>query len=83
MTKMTAFGMKSNEHDYALVLDYLAKNYPADEVPRVNVNKATAIELESGLNLRRSQAAAVLAYRTKNGISSRWTIEESAADRSG
>jgi competence protein ComEA len=67
MAKMAAFGMKSNPQDYALVLDYLVKNYPAEEVPRINVNKATAIELESGLSLRRSQAAAVLAYRAKNG----------------
>jgi competence protein ComEA len=64
---MVAFGMKASDRDFALILDYLAKNYGADEVPRVNVNKATAIELESGLSLRRSQAAAVLAYRAKNG----------------
>ena len=67
MTKMAAFGMKASDHDYALVLDYLVKNFPADEVPKINVNTATAIELESGLSLRRSQAAAVLAYRAKNG----------------
>ena len=67
MTKMTAFGMKASEKDYALVLEYLAKNYPAEDVPKVNVNKASAIELESGLSLRRSQAAQVLAYRAKNG----------------
>ena len=67
LTKMAAFGMKSTDREYALVLDYLVKNYPAEDVPRINVNKATAIELESGLSLKRSQAAAVLAYRTKNG----------------
>jgi competence protein ComEA len=67
MTKMAAFGMKASEQEFALVLDYLSKNFPADEIPRINVNKATAIELESGLSLRRSQAAAVLAYRAKHG----------------
>ena len=67
MNKMVAFGMKSTEQEYATVLDYLSKHFPADEVPRVNVNTATAIELESGLTLRRSQAAAVIAYREKNG----------------
>jgi competence protein ComEA len=67
MTKMSAFGMKATDRDYALVLDYLVKHYPAEEVPRINVNKATAIELESGLSLRRSQAAAVLAWRAQNG----------------
>ena len=64
---MTAFGMKGTESDFALVLDYLVKNFPAEEVPRVNVNKASAIELESGLTLRRSEAAAIIAYRAKNG----------------
>lgn len=67
MTKMAAFGMKCSDRDFALVLDYLVKNFPAEEVPRINVNKASAIELESGLTLRRSQAAAILAYRAKNG----------------
>ena len=67
MTKMAAFGMKSTAGDYQLVLDYLAKNYPAEDVPRVNVNTATAIELESTLNLRRSQSRALLAYREEHG----------------
>lgn len=67
MTKMVAYGMKGADQEIALVLDYLAKHFPADEVPRVNVNKATAIQLESGLTLRRSQAAALIAYRQKNG----------------
>ncbi|MCX6593206.1 MAG: helix-hairpin-helix domain-containing protein [Acidobacteria bacterium] len=67
MTKMTAFGMKSTADEYALVLDYLVKNYPAEDVPRINVNQASAIQLESVLGLRRSQAKDVLAYREKNG----------------
>jgi competence protein ComEA len=67
MAKMAAFGMKSTDQEFGLVLDYLAKNYPADDVPRININKASAIELESGLSLKRSQAAAILAYRAKNG----------------
>ena len=67
MNKMTAFGMKSTEQDFNLVLDYLAKAYPADDVPRVRINSCSAIELESILGLRRSQAAAVIAYREKNG----------------
>jgi competence protein ComEA len=67
MTKMTAFGMKATDKDYALVLNYLAANFPADQAPKVNVNKATAIELEAGLSLRRSQSAAILDYRAKHG----------------
>ncbi len=67
LTKMAAFGMKATEREYGLVLSYLVKNYPAEDVPKVNVNTATAIQLESGLSLKRSQAAAVLAYRAQHG----------------
>ena len=67
MEKMTAFGMKTAEKDYALVLDYLAKSFPPDDVPRLNVNTATAIQLESGLSVRRSQAKAIIEWREKNG----------------
>jgi competence protein ComEA len=67
IAKMSAFGMKASDHDIALLLDYLVKNYAAEEVPKINVNRATAIELEAGLSLRRSQAASLLAYRAKHG----------------
>ena len=67
MTKMVAFGMKASQKDYSQILDYLVKNYPADDIPPVNVNKATAIELESALTLRISQAKAILAYRAEHG----------------
>ncbi len=65
--KMAAFGMKGTEKEISAVLEYLVRNFPAEDVPRINVNKATAIELESGLSLKRSQAAAIIQYRTKNG----------------
>lgn len=67
MEKMVAYGMKATEKDFSIVLEYVVKNYPADDVPKINVNKAAAIELESGLSLKRSQAAAVIQYREKNG----------------
>jgi competence protein ComEA len=65
--KMLDFGAKATDQEFVAVLDYLATNFPADEVPKINVNKAAAIEFESGLSLRRSQAAAVIRYREKNG----------------
>lgn len=67
MTKMTAFGMKATDEEYALVVDYLVKHFPAEDVPRINVNTATAIQMESGLSLKRSQASAVLAWRKEHG----------------
>ena len=67
MSKMAAFGMKSTDKDYALVLSYMALHYPPEDLPPVNINKAPAIELEARLSLRRSQAAAVIAYRKAHG----------------
>jgi competence protein ComEA len=67
MNKMVALGTKGSEEDLRAVFEYLVKNFPADEVPPINVNKARAIELESGLTLRRSEAAAIIQYREKNG----------------
>ena len=67
LNKMAALGMKATDQELAVILDYLAKHFPADETPPLNINQATAIELESRLSLRRSQAAAIIAYRAKNG----------------
>jgi competence protein ComEA len=67
LDKMVALGAEVTEKDYSAILDYLVKNYPGEEIPKLNVNKATAIELESRLTLPRSQAAAIIEYRTKNG----------------
>jgi competence protein ComEA len=67
MKKMVALGMKAPEKELESIFEYLVRHFPADAVPPVNVNKATAIELESGLSLRRSQAAAVIRYRNEHG----------------
>jgi hypothetical protein len=39
LNKMVAFGTKGTDQEFALILDYLAKNFPAEELPPVNVNK--------------------------------------------
>lgn len=67
VNKMAALGMAASAEETRLVSDYLAKILPAEATPKLNVNKATSIELESALSLRRSQAAAVIEYRAKNG----------------
>lgn len=67
MNKMVSLGLQAKDEDMRLVVDYLAKNFPGDALPKLNVNKATAIELESRLSLKRSEAAAVIEYRGKNG----------------
>lgn len=67
LAKMAALGARGTNEEFRAVLEYLATHFPADELPRINVNTARAIELESGLTLRRSHAAAIIAYRTKHG----------------
>jgi competence protein ComEA len=65
--KMVALGAKGSEAEINATIDYLARTFPAEELPKLNVNRATQIELESRLSLRRSEAAAVVQYREKNG----------------
>lgn len=67
LDKMVSYGLKASDDDLKLVLEYVVKNYPADDVPRVNVNSAEAIDLESVLSLKRSQANAIIQYREANG----------------
>ena len=67
LRKMSALGARGTDEEFRAVLEYLAARFPAQELPRINVNTATAIELESGLTLRRSQAAAIVAYRSQHG----------------
>ena len=45
------------------IVEYLAKAFPA----KINVNHATAKELEDGLELSSADAAAIVQYRERNG----------------
>ena len=67
MTKMATLGMKGSATDLQTVFDYLASHYQADEVPKLNINTAEAIDIESALGVRRSQAAVIISYREKHG----------------
>jgi competence protein ComEA len=64
---MVGLGMKTTDDELRAILAFLTEHYPAEELPPVNVNKARAIELESRLSLKRSEAAAILRYRKANG----------------
>ena len=67
VAKMTGFGMKGTDQELSAVFEYLATNFPGAPIPKLNVNKAAAIEFEARLSLRRSEAAKIIAYREKNG----------------
>jgi len=65
---MIARGAKGSDEDFQAILDYLAKNFLGEAARPLNINTATSVELESVLLLLRKEAAAVIAYREKNGL---------------
>lgn len=67
IAKMIGSGMKATENELQTVLNYLTKWFPAGKLPPLNVNKARAIQFESRLSLKRSEAARIIRYRTENG----------------
>jgi competence protein ComEA len=64
--KMIDAGAEGTPDEFKEILEYLVKNFgPA--APSVNVNKASAADLESGLGLTAKEAAAIVKYRTDHG----------------
>lgn len=67
VTKMVKLGAKGSDDEFEAVLDYLAKYYGPETAGAINMNKASAVDLESGLKLGRSEAQAIVEYRTEKG----------------
>lgn len=67
VSKMVKLGATGSDDDLDAVLNYLAKNFGPETAGPVNVNKATAVDLESGLRLGRTEAEAIVKYRTEKG----------------
>jgi competence protein ComEA len=63
---MAGFGAVATDDEFSDILDYLVKNFPAGS-GAINVNKATATQLETGLGLSTAEAEAVIQYRKTNG----------------
>ncbi len=67
INKMIGLGAQGSEEEFAAALEYLAANFPARAMPRLNVNTAPAIEFEARLSMRRSEAALIIKYRDEHG----------------
>jgi competence ComEA-like helix-hairpin-helix protein len=67
INKMSVLGMQAKAEEIRQAIDYLAKNYAGEGLPKVNVNTASPIDMESALSLTRTETAALVAYRTKHG----------------
>jgi competence protein ComEA len=60
---MVAKGAEATDQEIERIVDYLAKNLPS----RVNVNKATAVEIAGTLEIATPAATAIVDYRERNG----------------
>jgi len=67
INRMIGLGAQGTEQEFSAMLDYLAANYPATALPRLNVNTAPAIDFEARLSLKRSEAALIIRYRAAHG----------------
>jgi competence protein ComEA len=67
IVKMVGLGAKGSDEELAQVLEYLATNFKGEALRPLNLNKATAVELESVAGLLRKEAAAWIAHRAKAG----------------
>jgi competence protein ComEA len=67
VAKMVSLGAKASADELEQVTDYLAEHFRGEAAKPINLNSATSVELESVAALLRKEAAAWIAYRTKNG----------------
>ena len=67
IAKMVAAGAEGTEQELETVFQYLSTQFPVEAQKALNLNTATAIELESVAGLLRKEAAALIAHREKSG----------------
>jgi competence protein ComEA len=67
VAKMQTLGAKASEDDFKKITDYLSENFKGEAPKPINLNSATAIDLESVAGLLRKEAAAWIDYRAKHG----------------
>jgi competence protein ComEA len=75
--QMVAHGAPLQDDEVDIVTQYLAKNFALEDSPpdskaepvktKINMNKSSAKELESGLELTEKEASAIVSYREKHG----------------
>ena len=67
IAKMVDLGAKASDDERATVLNYLAEHFKGEAPRPLNLNTATAIELESIVGLLRKESAAWIAHRKTSG----------------
>lgn len=74
VNQMVSRGADLTDEEIDTVIEYLSKNYgPLDQTTApVNVNKASADDLESSLGLAKPEAEAIVKYREQKGNFKTW-----------
>jgi competence ComEA-like helix-hairpin-helix protein len=67
IARMVAAGAKGTDQELEMVLQYVSTQFAAETRKALNLNTATAVELESLGGLLRRESAALIAHREKNG----------------
>lgn len=67
VAKMVGLGARASQEELAQITGYLATNFKGEAPKPINLNSATAVELESVAGLLRKESAALIAWRNKNG----------------
>lgn len=75
IAKMADRGADGTDEQYEAIVSYLTKNFG-----RINVNKATADEIRSGIGFTPEESDAIVKYRDKNGPYKDWRGLKSAID---
>jgi hypothetical protein len=66
IAKMVDLGMTATDDEMKQVLDYLSEHFRGEAPKPLNLNSASAVELESVVALLRKEAAVWITYREKN-----------------
>ena len=67
MVKMVKLGAQGSDEEFDTILGYLSRNFGPDSPAPLNINTANVVDLQTALLLRRSQAYALIQYRSQNG----------------
>lgn len=67
VTKMVGLGARASDTELGQITDYLATSFLGEAAKPINMNTASAVELESVAALLRKEAAIWIAYRNTKG----------------
>jgi len=67
VAKMVSLGARASQEEVAQITGYLVTNFKGEAPKPINMNSASAVDLEAVAGLLRKEAAAWIAWRNKSG----------------